>query len=276
MSSIYQTRRDIIGVCKRIYARGYVASNDGNVSVRVSEDRVLTTPTGMSKGFLTEEQLILCDMEGEKISGDLSPSSEVKMHIMVYQEREDVNAVVHAHPVTATGFAVAGIPLAQCVLPEVVITLGEIPIAEYGTPSTEEIPNSIRQYIQDYDAFLLANHGALTIGPDVVNAYHKMETLEHFAQITLVARQLGQVNVLSDRNVQKLMEVREKLGVKGRNPMICRQCTQACPNRGSAGDGATETASTPEAVLPRTDEVSKADEQLVQSITERVMATLKP
>ena len=276
MSSIYQIRRDIIGVCKRIYARGYVASNDGNVSVRVSEDRVLTTPTGMSKGFLTEEQLILCDMEGEKISGDLSPSSEVKMHIMVYQEREDVNAVVHAHPVTATGFAVAGIPLGQCVLPEVVITLGEIPIAEYGTPSTEEIPNSIRQYIQNYDAFLLANHGALTIGPDVVNAYHKMETLEHFAQITLVARQLGQVNVLSDRNVQKLMEVREKLGVKGRNPMICRQCTQVCPNRASQEDQATATAPVPQTDLPKTDEVGRADEQLVRSITERVMATLKP
>ena len=270
MNSIYQIKRDIIGVCKRIYARGYVASNDGNVSVRVSEDRVVTTPTGMSKGFLTEEQLVLCDMEGEKLSGDLSPSSEVKMHIMVYQEREDVNAVVHAHPVTATGFAVAGMPLAQCVLPEVVITLGEIPIAEYGTPSTEEIPNSIRQYIQDYDAFLLENHGALTIGPDVINAYHKMETLEHFAQITLVARQLGRVNVLSDRNVQKLMEVREKLGVKGRNPMICKQCTQACANRASAEDGAPETTSTSQAVLPKT------DEQLVQSITERVMAMLEP
>ncbi|OPX25759.1 MAG: hypothetical protein B1H02_00590 [Candidatus Latescibacteria bacterium 4484_107] len=269
MNSIYQLRRDIIGVCKRIYARGYVASNDGNVSVRISEDRVLTTPTGMSKGFLTEEQLILCDMEGNKVSGELRPSSEVKMHIMVYREREDINAVVHAHPVTATGFAVAGIPLAQCVLPEVVITLGEIPIAEYGTPSTEEIPNSIRKYIQDYDAFLLENHGALTIGPDVVNAYHKMETLEHFAQITLVARQLGKVNVLSDENVQRLMEVREQLGVKGRNPMVCRLCTENCPNRASGGDQSTETTPTAQAVLPGT------DEQLVKSITERVMATLK-
>ncbi|MFH1007390.1 MAG: class II aldolase/adducin family protein [Candidatus Latescibacterota bacterium] len=267
MNSIYQAKQDIIEVCKRIYARGYVASNDGNVSVRISKDRVLTTPTGRSKGFLTEDQLIVCDMEGNKVSGTLSPSSEIKMHIMVYREREDINAVVHAHPVTATGFAVAGIPLAQCVLPEVVITLGGIPLAEYGTPSTEEIPNSIRQYIQDYDAFLLENHGALTIGPDVVNAYHKMETLEHFAQITLVAKQLGKINVISDGNVQKLMDVRKNLGVKGQNPLACKQCTQSCPRCQTKAKAAAENP-TPQAILP------EADRELIQSIAQRVMTTL--
>ncbi len=230
MTPLYQLRRDIIHVCRRMYQRGYVAANDGNVSARVSEDRILTTPTGMSKGFLTEDQLVLCDMEGNVISGNLKPSSELPMHLMVYRERPDVNAVVHAHPVAATGFAVAGIPLAQCVLPEVVLTVGAVPVAEYGTPSTEEIPNSIRRYIHDYDAFLLANHGALTLGPDVITAYHRMETVEHFAQITLVARQLGRVNVLSDEQVQKLMQVREKLGIRGKNPLACRGCTAECPN----------------------------------------------
>jgi len=131
----------------------------------------------------------------------------------------------------ATGFAVAGIPLAQCVLPEVVLTVGAVPVAEYGTPSTEEVPESIKKYIQDYDAFLLANHGALTVGPDVITAYHRMETIEHFAQITLVAMQLGRINVLSDEQVQKLMQVREKLGIKGRNPLSRRGCTAGSPDR---------------------------------------------
>ncbi|RKY58435.1 MAG: class II aldolase/adducin family protein, partial [Candidatus Latescibacterota bacterium] len=140
MVPIYQLRRDIIHVCQRMYQRGYVAANDGNVSARVSEDRILITPSGMSKGFIREDQLILCDMEGKVISGNLKPSSELPMHLMVYRERPDVNAVVHAHPVVATGFAVAGIPLAQCVLPEVVLTVGAVPVAEYGTPSTEEVP----------------------------------------------------------------------------------------------------------------------------------------
>jgi L-fuculose-phosphate aldolase len=270
MKSIYQTRREIIGVCKRIYQRGYVAANDGNVSVRLSEDRVLSTPTGMSKGFITEDQLIVCDMEGSKVSGALHPSSELKMHLMIYGERGDVNAVVHAHPVTATGFAVAGIPLAQCVLPEVVITLGSIPITEYGTPSTEEIPNSIRNYIHDYDAFLLENHGALTIGSDVLNAYHKMETIEHFAQIVMVARQLGHVGVLSDENVQKLMQVRERLGVKGRNPG-CQACTVGCPRNIVQSAGQKEGLS-----VERSSTSTESGEDLIRQITEQVMSKLVP
>lgn len=260
MHSIYAIRKEIIGVCKRMYNRGYVASNDGNVSARISEDRVLATPTGMSKGFLVEEQLILCDMDGGVVSGELRPSSELKMHLMVYQERPDVNGVVHAHPPIATGFTVAGIPLAQCVLPEVVITLGSIPTAEYGTPSTEEIPNSIQKYIQEYDAFLLANHGALTIGPNALSAYHKMETMEHFAHITFVARQLGGVRVLSEENVEKLMQVREKLGVKGRNPG-CETCGLSCAWAPQDND------------VPRTSPTSEADR--VAQITQRVMEKLK-
>lgn len=261
MVPIYKLRRDIIHVCQRMYRRGYVAANDGNVSARVSDDRILITPSGMSKGFLEEDQLVLCDMEGKVISGSLKPSSELPMHLMAYRERPDVNAVVHAHPVVATGFAVAGIPLAQCVLPEVVLTVGAVPVAEYGTPSTEEVPESIKKYIQNYDAFLLANHGALTVGPDVITAYHRMETVEHFAQITLVARQLGRVNVLSDEQVQKLMQVREKLGIKGRNPLSCRGCTASCPNR---------RASEP----PSGDETTSEDD-LVGRIVSQVLARLE-
>jgi L-fuculose-phosphate aldolase len=197
MFSEYQTKLDIVEIGRRIYQQGYAASNDGNISVRISDSEILTTPTGLAKGFMTTDQIIKCDMQGNKIAGDpnLKPSSEVKMHLAVYAERPDVNAVVHAHPPVATGFAVAGIPLEKCVLPEIILTIGCIPLAQYGTPSTEEIPNSIRDLIKKCDAVLLANHGALTLGKDAFSAYYKMESMEHFAKISLVARQKGSLNL---------------------------------------------------------------------------------
>ncbi|MGE5599570.1 MAG: class II aldolase/adducin family protein, partial [Bacteroidota bacterium] len=158
----------------------------------------------------------------------------------VYRDRPDVNAVVHAHPPVSTAFAVAGIPLAKCVLPEVIITLGGIPLADYGTPSTEEIPRAIARYLKDHNAFLLENHGALTLGPDVFTAYHRMETMEHFAQISLAARQLGGERELPPRRVQELMQVREKLGIKGVHPG-CLDCG-AC-DASSAGVAKRETPS---------------------------------
>ena len=195
---------DVIHVGKRMYDRGYVASNDGNLSVRLSEDRLLITMTGVSKGFLTPEKLIVVDYDGRVISGSYAPSSEMKMHLMVYRERPDVHAVAHAHPPTATGFAVAGENLPDTLLPEVIVSLGFVPIAPYGTPGTMELVESLRQYVRDYDAVLLENHGALTLGPDIVAAYHKMETMEHCARIALVARMLGRVNTIDEARVEKL------------------------------------------------------------------------
>ena len=198
---------DVIHVGKRMYDRGYVASNDGNLSVRLSEDRLLITMTGVSKGFLTPDQLIEVDYDGKVISGDYAPSSEMKMHLMVYRERPDVQAVAHAHPPTATGFAVAGVNLPDNLLPEVIVSLGYVPIAAYGTPGTMELVESLRDYVRDYDAVLLENHGAITLGPDIVAAYHKMETMEHCARIALVARMLGRVNTIDEENVDKLIQM---------------------------------------------------------------------
>lgn len=223
MKSEFQLKEDICEIGRRIYQNGYVAANDGNITVRIGENEVLTTPTGVSKGFMTPSMIIKADMEGKVLSGDLKPSSELKMHLRVYRERPDVFSVIHAHPPTATGFAVAGIPLDRCVLPEVIISLGSIPIADYGTPSTEEIPDAVMEYLTNCDAVLLENHGALTVGTDLLNAYFKMETLEHFAKISLVARQLGQEQELPKHQVQKLMAVREKMGVPGKNPG-CQAC----------------------------------------------------
>lgn len=222
IDSTLQIKQDIVEVGRRIWLRGYVAANDGNISVRLGPDEFLCTPTGVSKGFMTPEMIIKVNGDGQPLSGSLKPSSEIKMHLGVYRDRPDVGAVVHAHPPVSTAFAVAGIPLVKQVLPEVIISLGEIPLAEYGTPSTEEIPRAIAKYLANHDAFLLENHGALTVGTDVYSAYHKMETMEHFAMISLAARQLGDDRELGADRVTELMKVREKLGVKGAHPAINR------------------------------------------------------
>jgi len=211
-------RNDIIEICKRIYSKGWVAANDGNVSIRIGPDTVLCTPTGMSKGYLTAGQLIKVDMDGNKLEGELEPSSEVKMHIDVYKQRKDVNSVVHAHPPYATGFAVAGIALDKCVLPEIIFSIGSIPLTKYGTPSTFEIPENVRKYLKDHNVFLLENHGALSIGPDVYRAYYRMESLELFAKISLIASQLGKVNVIDEENVKKILDIRKQWGMDSNYP----------------------------------------------------------
>ena len=203
-----------------MYARGYVASNDGNISIRLDDNTILTTPKSVSKGFMTADMMVVVDLDGRKIRGARDASSELLMHLEVYRNRPDVRAVVHAHPPTATGFAVAGIPLDRAVLAEVVTTLGSIPIAEYGTPSTPELPAAVRKYIKAHDGLLLANHGALTIAGDVYAAYYKMETIEHFAKISLVTRQLGREHLLSRDEVERLQQLRGNYGIKSPAP-IC-------------------------------------------------------
>jgi L-fuculose-phosphate aldolase len=213
-------RADIVEVGRRMYARAYTASNDGNISVRLGVDRLLMTPKSVCKGFMTPDMMCITDLDGRKLQGDRDPSSETLMHLEVYRQRSDVQAVVHAHPPTATGFAVAGIPLTRPVLAEVLTTLGSIPIAEYATPSTSELPQAVRKYIKAHDGMLLANHGALTVGGDLFSAYYKMETIEHFAKISLVARLLGRENLIAREEVMRLQELRGTYGIKAPAP-IC-------------------------------------------------------
>src|SRR6266699_1399677 len=222
MSTESSLRADIVEVGRRMYARGYTASNDGNISVRLGSDRLLMTPKSVCKGFMTPDMMCITDLDGRKIQGDRDPSSEMLMHLEVYRQRPDVQAVVHAHPPTATGFAVAGIPLDRAVLAEVVTTLGSIPIAEYATPSTIELPEAVRRYIKAHDGMLLANHGALTVGTDLYGAYYKMETIEHFAKISLVARLLGRENLLSREEVMRLQALRGTDGIAAPGP-ICAE-----------------------------------------------------
>ena len=211
-------RADIVEIGRRLHDRGFVASNDGNISVRLDGDRLLTTPTGVSKGFMTPDMMVTTDLAGRKLTGEREPSSEILMHLAVYEHRPEIKAVVHAHPPTATGFAVAGIPLDRAVLAEVVTTLGSIPIADYGTPFTSELADAVRQYIRAHDGLLLANHGALTVAHELFSAYYKMETVEHFAHISLVARQLGRERLLSREEVNRLQALRDRYGITAPAP----------------------------------------------------------
>ena len=221
MNSRYeeQLRADIVEAGRRLYGRAYIASNDGNISARLDDQRLITTPRSVSKGFMTPDMMVVVDLEGHKMAGERDASTELPMHLEIYQNRPDVNAVVHAHPPIATGFAVAGIPLTRAVLAEVITTLGSIPIAAYGTPSTAELPEAVRRYIKAHDGMLLANHGAVTCGPNVMAAYYKMETIEHFAKISLVARLLGREHVMSREEVERLQGLRGYYGIPAPAPL---------------------------------------------------------
>ena len=244
-------RADIVEVGRRMYARGYTASNDGNISVRLGADRLLTTPKGVCKGFMSADMMCVTDMAGRKLQGDREPSSEILMHLEVYRQRPDVQAVVHAHPPIATGFAVAGIPLDRAVLAEVLTTLGSIPIAEYATPSTQELPDAVRKYIRAHDGMLLANHGALTVGGDLYGAYFKMETIEHFAKISLVARLLGRENLLTREEVLRLQELRGTYGIKAPAPFCAEPDTAAHAAGGRDDQSAADPATCQVVQAPR-------------------------
>ena len=216
MNSAYAIKKEICEVGHRVYQRGYVAANDGNISVRIEDELVLCTPTGVSKGYLRADMLASCDMEGRQVAGSIKISSEIRMHLEIYKLRPDVRAVVHAHPPTATGFAVAGIELTQCVLPEVIVSLGGIPLADYGTPGGPDIVEPMKPLLRQYDAVLMANHGVVTVGQHAMDAHFKMETVEHFAQIALVAHQLGGVRTLGGKDVEALTNLRKRFGIGDR------------------------------------------------------------
>ena len=212
-------RRQIVELGRLAYQKGWVAANDGNISVRLGADRILATPTGISKGMMEPEDLIICDLDGNKLEGDRECTSEILMHTTIYQMRPDVRAVVHAHPPVATGFAVAGRPLNLALLPEVIIGLGCIPLADYGLPGTPELSEAWKPFIPTYDALLMANHGAVCYADDLMKAFFRMETVEHFARITLVAELLGGPRVLPRVEVEKLLDSRSRYGVQTRKGM---------------------------------------------------------
>lgn len=230
-----ELRQQICQIGKRMYDSGFVAANDGNISVKLNAQEILTTPTGVSKGFMTPDMLIKVDANGKVLaaSGDYRPSSELKMHLRVYQDRPDVWAVVHAHPPYATTFAVARTPLNRPLIAEAVVTLGCVPVADYAAPSTNEVPESIAPYLAHFDAVLLANHGALAWGQDVLTAYHRLESVEFYARLTFLSGQLGKACELSGEQVAALHQIRKQLALPGRHPGDCQEvaCSIQCERK---------------------------------------------
>lgn len=260
----FEAKRAIIEIGKRMYLKGFVASNDGNISVKVGPNMIWATPTGVSKGYMTEDMMVKMDLSGRVISkGRYKPTSEIKMHLRVYQENEDVMAVTHAHPPVATSFAIAGIQLDRAILSEAVVNLGAVPVAAYATPGTQEVPDSIAPYCKSHNAVLLANHGALTWGKELFEAYYRLESLEYYATLMMYTGNIiGKANELNCSQVSRLMEIREKLGINSGG-------TPKCIN----GDTELQGSDSPTTQLANTaDDEDK--EAVIRAVVERVTQTI--
>lgn len=220
--SDFEAQKAILDIGRRMYDKGFVASNDGNISCKVGPNTIWTTPTGVSKGFMAEEMLVKMDLNGNVLMGEWKPSSEVKMHLRVYKENPDIQAVTHAHPLVATSFAIAGISLDAGILTEAVVGLGTIPVAKYATPGTDEVPDSIAPFVNTHNGVLLANHGALTWGGDIYQAFYRLESIEYYATILMYTGNIiGRQNVLSCEQVNKLLDIRHKLGITAGGTPFC-------------------------------------------------------
>ncbi len=236
-----QTARDqVTECCRRMHERGLISGGEGNVSVRVGRSRLVVTPSGVNKGFLKPADLVVTDLEGRVVKGRARPSSEVRVHLAAYRVRPEVGAVVHAHPPTAVAFTIAGVSLAQCVVPEAIVTLGEVGTAPYATPSTEALASEVERILVDHDVVLMDRHGSVTLGRDVFEAYDRLEALEHTARITFLARTLGPLKPLPREEVERLRALREAMG--GRSSFAsCEGCT-VCGPAGGGGDEALVSA----------------------------------
>ena len=244
-----ELRRKLVEICHRMYRQGYIAAGDGNVSCKIDEERVLVTPTGFHKGFITEADLVVVDLEGKLLRGAHKPSSEFLMHALAYRERPDVRAVVHAHPPLTVGLALAGVTLAQCVLSETCLVLGPILTAPYSTPTTEEVPRVLQPFVRQANAIVMDRHGALTLGRDLDEAYNRLEAMEHASKITHAARTIGPITPLPPAEVDKLQELARALGIP-RPPDPCSLCN-ACPNGSGAPLRPVGDAQLVDAVLAR-------------------------
>lgn len=292
----YKLKEQICEVGRRVYAKGFAAANDGNITIRIGENEVLCTPTMVSKGDLKPEDICKVDLEGNQLAGTKRRTSEVLLHLAVYKERPDVKGVVHCHPPHATAFAVAHEPIPKCVLPEVEVFLGEVPIAVYETPGTQRFAETITPYVRDCNTIILANHGTVTFGPDLQKAYWNSEIIDAYCKILILAKQLGPINYMSEQQTGELLELKKKLGyddVRFRNTS-CALCGHSSFNEGYSDFVPQASAFVPEqtqcsnpnhnhngriAQNGRSSQNGHASQNvdmdaLVQRITDQVMATL--
>ena len=244
-------KEQIVETARRSYERGHIVAGDGNISVRVAPNRCIATPSGVSKGWMKPEMMVVVDIAGNPLEpSDYKVSSEWPMHQVIYQARPDVNAVVHFHPPYATGFAVAGLSLDKAILSEVVLTLGCVPLADYGTPSTRELTDAIEPFLAYHDALLMANHGAVAYADTLEKAFNKLETLEHTCKISAIARSLGNENTIPERAISKLFDIRERNGAMPPEARTGQACGIGSSDgaMGRRGDGETITLTREELV----------------------------
>lgn len=266
-------RREIIKVCKLLYDRSYVVSSDGNVSVKLDDGRVLATPTMTCKGRATEDMLALTDLDGSPLS-DRRASSELAMHLLIYRERPEINAVCHAHPPHGSAFAVAGLAIDQPILSEVILTLGCVPLAGYGTPSTRELTDEMQPFVKYHNALLMANHGAVAYGTDVWQAFDRLETLEHTAKIAILSRILGGPKNLPADAIEKLINIREAAGYLDERAR-CQSCGYLHETQvscGSAGNGQTTVSPSSQYSSNGSGKISLTREELVELLSQAVSA----
>ena len=259
-------RQDLIKICHLMYERSYVVSSDGNVSVQLDDGRVLATPTMTCKGRMSEDLIAVTDLEGRPLN-DRRASSELAMHLLIYRERPDVRAVCHAHPPHGTAFAVAGLPIDQPILSEVILTLGCVPLAEYGTPSTDELSDAMRPLVKHHNALLMANHGAVAYGSDPWQAWDRLETLEHTAKIAILSRVLGGSRNLSPDAIEKLINVRESAGYLDESAR-CQACGYLHETNLSCPTGDRPAARPYSSLTNGSGKVSLTRDELVELLTE--------
>src|SRR5437868_10503663 len=270
----YQLKQQICEIGRRVYAKGFAAANDGNISVRLNDKEVLCTPTMMCKGFMKCEDMCKVDYEGKQIAGTRKRSSEILLHLAIYKQRPDVKAVVHCHPPHATAFAVAGEPVPKCVLPEVEVFLGEVPTAVYETPGTQKFADTIVPHLKSSNTIILSNHGTVTFGPDLEKAYWNSEIIDAYCRILILAQQLGSVNYFTQHQTRELLDLKKKLGYddvrfhRGENCDLCGNDT--------FGRGFSEPAEAKACRCESNGHAAPADnvDQLVRVVTDQVMAVL--
>lgn len=271
-------KEEICEIGRRVYSKGFAAANDGNITVRLNDKQVLCTPTMVSKGYMKPDDICKVDYEGKQLAGKKRRTSEVLLHLAIYKARPDIKAVVHCHPPHATAFAVAGEPIPKCILPEVEVFLGEVPMARYETPGGQKFAETILPYVKDCNTIILANHGTVTFGPTLEMAYFNSEIIDAYCKILILARQLGRVNYFSEQQTKELLDLKKKLGYD--DPRFkCDNC-DLCGN--SVFDrGYSDFVPKPHA-FPHSEQTSVRQaapseldfESLVKTVTDQVMATM--
>jgi L-fuculose-phosphate aldolase len=275
----HKIKQEICEIGRRVYNRGFAAANDGNISFRVSENEVICSPTMISKGFMTPEDICSVDMEGNQLSGRRKRSSEILLHLTIMKARPEVKSVVHCHPPHATAFAVAREPIPQCVLPEVEVFLGDVPITVYETPGGQKFADTVLPYVQKCNVMILANHGTVSFGETVERAYWWTEILDAYCRILMLAKDLGRVNYLGEQKARELLDLKTKWGWSdarlGPGMENCDICANDVFRESWASSGVQRRAFEPPPQARQPQAKTELDqEDLIRTITDRVMAAL--